>query len=88
MRVSLKIAVLVLIGVVVGTTRFNAQDRLARMPGVDQFKKMQPLMGGALVSGAITPAWADDSKAFTYNYAGNRYRFDVVTMAAVNEGPA
>ncbi len=63
----------------------SAQDRLAKMPGVDQFRKMQPLLGGTMVSGAITPAWTDDSWAFTYNFAGSRYRFDVMTMAAVIE---
>ncbi|HQX83206.1 MAG TPA: DPP IV N-terminal domain-containing protein, partial [Vicinamibacterales bacterium] len=88
MKMSLKVVGLVLVGIAAGSANFEAQDRLAKMPGVDQFRKMQPLLGGAMVSGAITPAWTDDSKVFTYNFAGSRYRFDVMTMAAVNEGAA
>ena len=84
MRVSRKVFVLALIGIVAGTARFNAQDRLAKMPGVDHYRKMQPIMaGGTFVSGAITPTWAEDGKSFTYNHGGTRYRFDVETMAAV-----
>lgn len=89
MRVPLRVAVLVLVGVAVASVRFSAQDRLVKMPGVDQFRKMQTaLTGGAFVSGAIAPTWADDGKTFTYNYAGNRHRFDSATLAATNEGPA
>src|SRR5215213_9377560 len=89
MKTSVKTVGLVLIGIAVGSTRFNAQDRLAKMPGVDQFRKMQPILsGGAFVSGAITPMWAEDGKSFTYNFSGNRYRFDLATMAAADEGPA
>ncbi|HUR20039.1 MAG TPA: DPP IV N-terminal domain-containing protein, partial [Vicinamibacterales bacterium] len=91
MRVPLKIVV-VLIGIAVGGARFSAQDRLAKMPGVDQYRKMQQLLspatGGAYVSGAITAAWAEDGKSFTYNFGGSRYRFDVTTMTAMSEGPA
>ncbi len=87
MKISPRVVGLVLVGIAAGSASFSAQDRLAKMPGVDQFRKMQPLLGGALVSGAITPAWADDSKAFTYTHGGSRFRFDVTTMAAVNEGP-
>ena len=92
MKVSLRIIVLVLIGIAIGSARFNAQDRLAKMPGVEQFRKMQavlsPANGGAFVSGAITPMWAEDAKSFTYNFGGTRYRFDLATMTAVSEGPA
>ncbi len=91
MKLLTRVLALSVVGAVSFGLQFSAvsaQDRLAKMPGVDQFRKMQPLLGGAMVSGAITPTWTDDSKAFTYTFAGNRYRFDVVTMAAVNEGPA
>src|SRR5688500_1604603 len=89
MKSSIRVAGLVLIGLAVGGARFSAQDRLSKMPGVDQYRKMQAALGGsAFVSGAITPTWAEDGKSFTYNFGGNRYRFDLATMAAVDEGPS
>ena len=82
-----KVSALVVVGMVASSGRFEAQDRLDRMPGVAEFRKMQTaLQGGAFVSGAITPTWAEDSRAFTYTHDGSRFRFDVGTMAAVNEG--
>jgi dipeptidyl-peptidase-4 len=89
MRVSIRVVGLVLVGIAGGSVSFSAQDRLAKMPGVDQFRKMQSAVAGqAFVSGAITPTWAEDGQSFTYNLAGSRYRFDLATMAAVNEGAA
>jgi dipeptidyl-peptidase-4 len=68
----------------------HAQDRLRTMPGFDQFSKMQAAMQGgpAVISGAITPAWADDGKSFTYATAGKAYKFDLTTMRAVETGEA
>ncbi len=79
----------VLVGAVAFGARSDAQDRLSGMPGVEQFRKVQTaVQGGAFVSGAITAAWADDAKSLTYTHDGSRYKFDVTTMIAVNEGPA
>lgn len=87
MKLFVKVSALVVVGMVASSGRFEAQDRLDRMPGVAEFRKMQTaLQGGAFVSGAITPTWAEDSRAFTYTHDGSRFRFDVGTMAAVNEG--
>ena len=89
MRVSIRVVGVLVIGLVAFSVPFQAQDRLAKMPGVEQFQKMPTaLAGGAFVSGAITPVWAPDGKSFTYTHAGSRFTFDVATMAAVNEGPA
>jgi dipeptidyl-peptidase-4 len=64
-------------------------DRLAGMPGVDQYQKMQPQIAGSVVSGAITgAAWADDSRSFTYTHAGRPFRFDLTTMTAAEAGGA
>lgn len=90
MKLSVKLGALVVVGMVAFSGRFEAQDRLDRMPGVAEFKRIRdaiaPAQGGAFVSGAITPTWANDSKAFTYTFDGNRFRFDVATMTSVNEG--
>jgi dipeptidyl-peptidase-4 len=89
MKLVVKISAVVVVGMVAFSGRFEAQDRLEKMPGVAEFRKMQTaLQGGAFVSGAVTPTWAEDSKAFTYTLGGSRFRFDVTTLAAVNEGAA
>jgi hypothetical protein len=92
MRLPTRVFALAVVGAVSFGLQFSplsAQDRLAKMPGYDQFRKMQTaLQGGAFVSGAISPSWADDSKAFTYTFGETQYRFDVTTMAAVSVGAA
>jgi dipeptidyl-peptidase-4 len=61
----------------------GAQDRLKGMPGFAQYSKMQPLINGAVVSGAVQGIqWSEDEKAVTYNVAGKAYRFDFTTMSA------
>ncbi len=66
----------------------GAQDRLKAMPGYDQYTKMQPLISGAVVSGALNVSWAEDGKAFTYTHDGKAYAFDVVTLKATETGEA
>ena len=92
MRMLTRGLVLAVVGVVAFGVQFSglsAQDRLAKMPGVAQFQKMQTaLTDGAYVSGAVSAVWAEDPKAFTYTHAGGRFRFDVSALTAVSEGPA
>ena len=69
--------------------RIDAQDRLAGMPGFDQYQKMsKQVQGGVIVSGAVTPTWAADGRSFTYTSAGKSYQFDLATMKAVEAGEA
>jgi dipeptidyl-peptidase-4 len=69
--------------------RPGAQDRLKGMPGYDQFTKMQPLIQGAVVSGAAQNIqWADDGKALTYAAGGKTYKFDITTRASAESGDA
>ncbi len=65
-----------------------AQDRLRTMTGYDQYTKMQPLISGSVVSGALSVTWAADGKSFAYNYGGKAYRFDVATLQATVTGDA
>ena len=54
------------------------------MPGYDQYVRMQPILGGAVVSGAATDVqWADDGSSVGYRSAGRSYRFSFATMSAV-----
>ena len=90
MQLVVRSAVLVVVGMVAFGARFEAQDRLDKMPGVAEFRRLSsalaPAAGGAFVSGAITPTWSEDSASFSYTHAGSRYRFDTATLNAVNEG--
>ena len=67
----------------------TAQDRLKGMPGYDRYTQMQPLINGAVVSGAAQAIrWPGDGKSVSYNAAGKFYRFDFSTMtSAVTEIP-
>ena len=66
-------------------------DRLPAMPGYAQFAKIQDELrrgGPAFVSGALTVAWTDDGKAFTYVLNGKSHRFDMATRQAIVVGDA
>ena len=65
-----------------------AQDRLREMPGYEQYTKMQPLLSGAVVSGALNVTWTNDGKSFTYNHGGKAYQFDLATMKPTVTGDA
>ncbi len=65
-----------------------AQDRLRGMPGYEQYAKMQPLISGSVVSGAVNATWAADSRTFTYNHGGKAYRFDLATLKPTETGDA
>ena len=83
--------IVVLTGAVIAliTITFSAaQDRIKDMPGYEQYTKMQPLLSGAIVSGALNVTWTDGGKAFTYNRGGKAYRFDLATMQAAVTGDA
>ena len=66
-------------------------DRLPSMPGYSQFTKMQDELrtgGPVFTSGALTVTWVDEGKAFTYNFGGKAYRFDIATRQATVTGDA
>ncbi len=65
-----------------------AQDRLREMPGYEQYAKMQPLIGSAVVSGAVNVTWVNDGKEFTYSRGGKMYQFDLATMKLTETGDA
>jgi len=56
-----------------------AQDRLREMPGYAQYAANAPRLASAIVSGAVTPQWAEDSRSFEFQREGKRYRFDLAT---------
>ncbi|MEK0430737.1 MAG: hypothetical protein RL139_541, partial [Gemmatimonadota bacterium] len=58
-----------------------AQDRLREMPGYAQYAANAPRLASSIVSGAVTPQWAEDSRSFEFQREGKRYRFDLATKA-------
>jgi len=84
-----------LIAIVIAFAPLAAQDRLAGMPGYDQFTRIQPVITAAWgpqapeTSGAATNvAWSSDGRTVTYTASGKAYRFDVATKTAVETGQA
>lgn len=64
-----------------------AQDRLKRMPGYEQYKKMGREIAGSYRSGAITVDWAEDGKTFDYRKDDKTFRYDVEKKAAAEVKP-
>lgn len=59
-----------------------AQSRLPSMPGYQRHQEMAGKIMTGLVSGAVTADWSEDSAAFTYDFDGQHYRFDVADLRA------
>lgn len=80
----------------------HAQDRLASMPGYDQFTKMRTQYTGAFKTGSILTAgprppgapantgvtWSPDGKGFDYGWDGKRYHFDIARKKSVETSAA
>lgn len=65
----------------------NAQSRIRTMPGYERWSEMVPKLNRAVKSGAITAAWAADSKSFEYALDGRTWRFDLATQARTEVEP-
>lgn len=61
-------------------------DRLRALPRFDRVARLQDALRAAPAfdSGALLATWADDSRSFTYDLRGRRYRFDLATMTATS----
>jgi dipeptidyl-peptidase-4 len=87
-KLGARAAIVAITLIVFAVAYSGAQDRLKAMPGYDQYTKMQPLISGAVVSGALNVSWAEDGKSFTYTHDGKAYAFDVATLKATETGDA
>lgn len=63
-----------------------AQDKLKRMPGYDQFRKMAPQIRSSVKSGALSVKWSEDGKSFEYARDGKLFRYDIKKKAASEIG--
>lgn len=74
------LAVLTLLSVL--AARSGAQDRLRKMPGYDQHKKMSREIPGSYKSGTLSVEWTEGGKAFEFRKDGKRFRYDVAKQKA------
>lgn len=63
-----------------------AQDRLKSMPGYEQYQKVARQIPQSVRTGAVTAAWAADSRTFEYTHNGKRYRYNVASKKAEETG--
>ena len=59
-----------------------AQDRLKSMPGYERYERVTKQMTNVFTSGALNVTWQDGGKAFEYQKAGQRFRYDITTRSA------
>ena len=86
MNASIRSLIYLLLGVPLFSAflapQLSAQDRLPNMPGYARYQEMAPLYRGAMVSGALNVAWAEDGRSFEYSRDGARFRYDVARKEA------
>ena len=68
----------------------GAQDRLQKMPGYDQYRKVEQERTRMLTQGLLRATWKDGGKALEYLKDGKTYRYDVASRKAeaMTEAPA
>lgn len=55
----------------------HAQELLKSMPGYDRYTLMAPKLSGAVKSGWVDVAWAEDAKSFGFTRAGKSFEVPV-----------
>jgi dipeptidyl-peptidase-4 len=65
-----------------------AQDRLADLPGYQDYKRIADNLGRLVVGGTITNVmWDDDGAWLAFSHAGTRWRCDLETGALAEAAP-
>lgn len=71
-------------------SRAEAQDRLPTMPGYEQYSQVGTKYQQAqqlLSEGSIFANWIEDGKAFEFNRAGKKYRYDIASNVTTEVSP-
>jgi len=66
----------------------NAQDKLKKMPGYDQYRSVAPQIRGSVNYGRLSVSWSENSKSFEYVKDGKKYSYDVKQKTASLLGDA
>lgn len=66
----------------------NSQDKLKKMPGYDQYKKMSREVRGSVKMAPRSVTWADDGKTFTYVQDGQEYTYGVKERKVISSKKA
>ncbi len=85
-----KVPVILLLGCGLWPAAALAQDRLQKMPGYDQYRKVEQERARMLTQGFLRATWKDGGKALEYQKDGKTYRYDLAARKAeaVAEAPA
>jgi dipeptidyl-peptidase 4 len=66
----------------------NAQDKLKKMPGYDQYRAVAPQIRSSVNYGRLSVSWSEDSDSFEYIKDGKQYSYNVKKKAATLLGDA
>ncbi len=79
---------IVILALTVGlmTNKANAQDKLKKMPGYEQYRKVAPQIRSSVKPGTLNVRWSEDGKSFTYLENGKLMRYTVSKKNTVDEG--
>lgn len=59
------------------TNQTKAQDKLKKMPGYEQYRKVAPQIRSSVKPGSLFVQWNEDGKTFDYQQAGKLMRYNV-----------
>ncbi|MEM8887852.1 MAG: DPP IV N-terminal domain-containing protein [Bacteroidota bacterium] len=66
----------------------EAQDRLKKMPGYEQYKQIAPQIYSSVKMGRLSVEWSEDGKSFEYAKDGRQWQYDVKKKKATDIGKA
>ncbi|MEL6254882.1 MAG: DPP IV N-terminal domain-containing protein, partial [Bacteroidota bacterium] len=66
----------------------QAQDRLKKMPGYEQYKQVAPQIYSSVKMGRLSVEWSEDGKSFEYAKDGRQWSYDVKKKKATDIGKA
>lgn len=65
-----------------------SQGRIKNYPGYERFSGISPKIRGSFKTGALTVAWSENGKSFSYTKEGKKYQFDVKEKTVTETGEA
>ena len=78
----------VLLALLCLSVQSQAQDKLKKMPGYDQYVKVAPKIRSSVKRGDLRVKWSEDGSSFEYSQGGRQFRYDVKKGEATDIGKA